>query len=103
MLKRFARGRLDISKSDLGRNLVAANDGCANAPKIVVCGIDNARRQIDELRELDLKCIILDECHRIKNPHSKTTIAMESFKCLRRFGLTVPNLIFIAIRDFSKV
>ena len=66
IIKRFKRGQLDL----------------------MICGHDFARTHIEDLFDLDLSCIIVDECHRIKNPKAATTAAFMRFETRRRFGLT---------------
>ncbi|KAJ6619061.1 P-loop containing nucleoside triphosphate hydrolase protein [Mycena sp. CBHHK59/15] len=66
VLKDFKKGRLDV----------------------VLTSIDLARRDIALLDTLPWSCVIVDEVHTVKNPNSKTSIAYNSFDCVRRFGLT---------------
>ncbi|KAJ7145823.1 P-loop containing nucleoside triphosphate hydrolase protein [Mycena epipterygia] len=66
VLQDFKKGRLDV----------------------VLTSLDLARRDIDLLESLPWSCIIVDEVHTVKNPKSKTSIAYNSFDCVRRFGLT---------------
>ncbi|KAJ6526575.1 RAD26-like SNF2 family DNA-dependent ATPase [Mycena vulgaris] len=55
---------------------------------VVLTSLDLARRDIASLEDLPWSCVIVDEVHTVKNPNSKTSIAYNSFKCIRRFGLT---------------
>ncbi|KAI0337673.1 hypothetical protein BDW22DRAFT_1339232 [Trametopsis cervina] len=66
VLKDFKYGRLDV----------------------VITTFDLARRDIALLDNLAWSCIIVDEVHRVKNPHSKLTDAFNDFHCEVRFGLT---------------
>lgn len=66
IIKRFKKGQLDL----------------------MICGHDFARTHIEDLYDLDLSCIIVDECHRIKNPTAATTVAFKKFETRCRFGLT---------------
>ncbi|KAK9899632.1 hypothetical protein P389DRAFT_164661 [Cystobasidium minutum MCA 4210] len=66
VLKAFKRGRLDV----------------------VICGIDSARNHIEDLMDLDFSCIFVDEVHKVKNPSSRTSKALQLFACKVRFGLT---------------
>jgi SNF2 family DNA or RNA helicase len=69
----------------------------------VICGLDTARGHASDLNHLDFTTVIIDECHRVKNPRAATTIAMHSFETKIRFGLTVrpkgPNAGFVPRRD----
>ncbi|KAJ7468628.1 P-loop containing nucleoside triphosphate hydrolase protein [Mycena latifolia] len=66
VLEDFKKGRLDV----------------------VLTSLDLARRDISLLEDLPWSCVIVDEVHTVKNPNSKTSIAYNSFNCIRRFGLT---------------
>jgi DNA excision repair protein ERCC-6-like 2 len=66
VLKEFKLGRLDI----------------------VLTSFETATREIERLDNLAWSCIFVDEVHRVKNLKSKSSRALHSFKCKRRFGLT---------------
>ncbi|KAI8460836.1 hypothetical protein BY996DRAFT_6429552 [Phakopsora pachyrhizi] len=55
---------------------------------IMICGYDLARGLIDELFDLDFSLIVADEAHKLKNPKSAITCALQKFKTKIRFGLT---------------
>ncbi|PVG00118.1 hypothetical protein CPB86DRAFT_806025, partial [Serendipita vermifera] len=55
---------------------------------IVLISMDSLLRQFQHFSNLDFSLIIVDEVHRIKNPHSKLLKALQQFKCETRFGLT---------------
>lgn len=65
-LDAFRRGRLDI----------------------LITSHETASLSIEQLRELDLSCVFIDEAHKLKNPHSQMTQAMQTFRCKARFALT---------------
>lgn len=65
-LDAFRRGRLDI----------------------MITSHETASLSIEHLRDLDLSCIIIDEAHKLKNPNSQMTQAMQTFSCKARFALT---------------
>ena len=65
-LDAFRRGRLDV----------------------MITSHETASLSIEHLRDLDLSCIIIDEAHKLKNPHSQMTQAMQTFSCKARFALT---------------
>ncbi|KAJ7482264.1 RAD26-like SNF2 family DNA-dependent ATPase [Mycena galericulata] len=66
VLEDFKKGRLDV----------------------VLTSLDLARGDIALLDNLAWSCIFVDEVHTVKNPNSKTSVALNSFQCVRRFGLT---------------
>ncbi|KAM0747985.1 hypothetical protein T439DRAFT_87826 [Meredithblackwellia eburnea MCA 4105] len=66
VIERFKRGYLDV----------------------VIAGIEATRQQIGLLDDLDFTVVIVDEAHRVKNPKSRTTIALNQFTSRGRFGLT---------------
>jgi hypothetical protein len=55
----------------------------------VLVSFDMLSRQPEQFRDEDWSVVIVDEVHRIKNPMSKGLDVLSSFKCRRRFGLTV--------------
>lgn len=65
-LEAFRRGRLDI----------------------LVTSHETASLSIEQLRDLDLSCVLIDEAHKLKNPNSQMTKAMHTFRCKARFALT---------------
>ncbi|PWN51254.1 hypothetical protein IE53DRAFT_328772 [Violaceomyces palustris] len=65
-VREFERGRLDV--------LVTSHEMASN--------------RIQDLEGLDLSCVVVDEVHKLKNPRSKLTLAMNRFRCRVRFGLT---------------
>ncbi|KAJ1586232.1 hypothetical protein NDA14_000907 [Ustilago hordei] len=65
-LESFRRGRLDI----------------------LVTSHETASLSIEHLRDLDLSCVLIDEAHKLKNPNSQMTKAMQTFRCKARFALT---------------
>lgn len=65
-LESFRRGRLDI----------------------LVTSHETASLSIEHLRDLDLSCVFIDEAHKLKNPSSQMTQAMQTFRCKARFALT---------------
>ncbi|KAJ9477760.1 DNA repair and recombination protein RAD26 [Pseudozyma hubeiensis] len=65
-LESFRRGRLDI----------------------LVTSHETASLSIEHLRDLDLSCVLIDEAHKLKNPNSQMTRAMQTFRCKARFALT---------------
>ncbi|SJX61041.1 related to RAD26-DNA repair and recombination protein [Sporisorium reilianum f. sp. reilianum] len=65
-LESFRRGRLDI----------------------LVTSHETASLSIEHLRDLDLSCVLIDEAHKLKNPSSQMTQAMQTFRCKARFALT---------------
>ncbi|SNX82341.1 related to RAD26 - DNA repair and recombination protein [Melanopsichium pennsylvanicum] len=65
-LDAFRRGRLDI----------------------LVTSHETASLSIEQLRDLDLSCVLIDEAHKLKNPSSQMTQAMQTFRCKARFALT---------------
>ncbi|KAF6767367.1 Helicase, C-terminal [Kalmanozyma brasiliensis GHG001] len=65
-LESFRRGRLDI----------------------LITSHETASLSIEQLRDLDLSCVLIDEAHKLKNPMSQMTKAMQTFKCKARFALT---------------
>ena len=62
----FRRGRLDI----------------------LITSHETASLNIDQLNNLDFTCIFIDEAHKLKNPGSQMTRAMNTFSCRARFALT---------------
>lgn len=65
-LDAFRRGRLDI----------------------IITSHETASLSIEQLRDLDLSCVLIDEAHKLKNPGSQMTKAMQTFRCKARFALT---------------
>lgn len=65
-LDSFRRGRLDI----------------------LVTSHETASLSIEHLRDLDLSCVLIDEAHKLKNPSSQMTQAMQTFRCKVRYALT---------------
>ncbi|SPO22736.1 related to RAD26 - DNA repair and recombination protein [Ustilago trichophora] len=65
-LESFRRGRLDI----------------------LITSHETASLAIEQLRDLDLSCVFIDEAHKLKNPNSQMTQAMQTFRCKARFALT---------------
>jgi SNF2 family DNA or RNA helicase len=65
-LESFRRGRLDI----------------------LVTSHETASLSIEQLRDLDFSCVLIDEAHKLKNPASQMTQAMQTFLCKVRFALT---------------
>lgn len=55
---------------------------------IVITSVAGARNGIAELAQRDFSIVIVDEAHQVKNPTSKTTIALHEFKTPLRYGLT---------------
>ncbi|KAM0786057.1 hypothetical protein ACM66B_006868 [Microbotryomycetes sp. NB124-2] len=55
---------------------------------VLVAGFEAARGDIGLLENLDFSLVIIDEVHRVKNPASGTTKAMQRFKTQLRYGLT---------------
>lgn len=62
----FSRGRLDI--------LLASHE--------------LAKQWIEELRDVDWSVVVVDECHKLKNPRSALTMALNSLHCTCRLGLS---------------
>ncbi|KAI3484032.1 hypothetical protein L1887_53047 [Cichorium endivia] len=58
-LESFRRGRLDI----------------------LVTSHETASLSIEQLRDLDFSCVLIDEAHKLKNPASQMTQAMQTFRC----------------------
>ena len=54
----------------------------------MICGHEYARKHIEDICDLDFSTIIVDECHKVKNPDAEITKAFNQFVCQRRFGLT---------------
>ena len=46
---------------------------------VVVTSFDTARRSISLLNNLPWTVLVIDEAHRLKNPHSQSTLAFSSF------------------------
>ncbi|CDU24509.1 related to RAD26-DNA repair and recombination protein [Sporisorium scitamineum] len=65
-LESFRRGRLDI----------------------LVTSHETASLSIEHLRDLAVSCVLIDEAHKLKNPSSQMTQAMQTFRCKARFALT---------------
>lgn len=59
----------------------------------VLVSFDMLNRQPEQFCDEDWSVVIVDEVHRIKNPTSKGLNVLSSFKCTRRFGLTVISLL----------
>ncbi|GAA93762.1 hypothetical protein E5Q_00408 [Mixia osmundae IAM 14324] len=55
---------------------------------VLIAGQDTVRNEIESFADLDLTCIILDECHTVKNADAQKTVAYHQFTCQIRFGLT---------------
>lgn len=54
----------------------------------VIAGIETVRDNVDELIKHDFTILVVDEAHRVKNPKSGTTIALNRFPAQLRYGLT---------------
>ena len=55
---------------------------------ILITSHETASMCIEQLRDLDFSCVLIDEAHKLKNPHSQMTQAMQTFRCRARFALT---------------
>ncbi|GAA5907695.1 hypothetical protein JCM6882_008950 [Rhodosporidiobolus microsporus] len=55
---------------------------------VVLSSFEAVRNDIEELSRRDFSIVIVDEAHRVKNPKSKTTIALHQFPTALRYGLT---------------
>ncbi|GAA6005259.1 uncharacterized protein JCM10292_005359 [Rhodotorula paludigena] len=55
---------------------------------VLIAGIETVRDNVDELIKHDFTILVVDEAHRVKNPKSGTTIALNRFPTQLRYGLT---------------
>lgn len=56
--------------------------------EVVITTFDTAREYIDDVNLVDWDLVVVDECHKIKEPSAKITIALKSLRCKVRLGLT---------------
>ncbi|WVQ96545.1 hypothetical protein IAU59_003650 [Kwoniella sp. CBS 9459] len=55
---------------------------------IIITSYDTARNTIEHLKSLPLSVVIVDEAHRMKEPHALSTLALKKIECKVCFALT---------------
>ncbi|XP_023325018.1 DNA excision repair protein ERCC-6-like 2 [Eurytemora carolleeae] len=72
-------------KTDRDTTLTLSKEGRC---ELVLTTFETGRDHVSVLNLVDWRLVIVDECHRIKEPTSAVTRALKSLECKRRIGLT---------------
>ncbi|CAK9003895.1 Switch 2 (Protein CHROMATIN REMODELING 9) (AtCHR9), partial [Durusdinium trenchii] len=57
-------------------------------PEVLLMTYDEVQKHIDSLRSASWSCIVLDECHILKNAGTSRFQAIQKIQCTRKVGLT---------------
>ena len=70
--------------------------------QIIITSYGTVKRDIAHLKEINFKCIIIDEAQTIKNPHSQVAHVIKQLKAPHRFALS-GTPIENRVRDFRSI